>query len=193
MTAGALLAAVERAAFAAFPDRAEKLIGVVERRLWFGPSASTEKPPESEHDVEASSRFEEGCAICARSRVNWSDAVMGIGGRFDRYDHDRSWEVRSESGHLRLPLTICGPCRILGGESPESDELALSDLVRALRTTGLEAESVVLELEQRFADSELPEQSHSPCLSCGAESRLPDSNRGGLCAACWRSARTVKT
>ena len=194
MTAGALLDAVERAALAAFPDRAEKLIAVVERRLWFGPSARTERPDENEHDVEViPSALDDGCAICARAWVNWSHGVTGIGGRFERYDHERAWEVRSEGASLRLPLAICGPCRLVGGDGAGSDDLALSDLVRALRASGREVERFVVELERRFGESAPPEPSRLPCVSCGADPLPPDEHRGGLCAPCWRNARAVPT
>ena len=189
MTAGALLDAVERAAHAAFPDRAESLIAAVERRLWLGRSARTESAEQDEQDVEVDTSSEnDACAICGRTDVNWFLAVMGSGGAFERFDHDRAWEVRNDDGNLRLPILLCGACRIAGSESPDHDDAVLADLVRALRASG-EGESAVAELERRFSVVDLG-RIVAPCLACG-DSPPAAGFRGGVCERCWKRARAT--
>ena len=193
MTAQEVLRATGRAAQAAFPDRAEALIAVVERRMWFGRRGRPEPAIPSGGDEEVRPiRAEAACEVCQRTRYDEALAVVGAGPTWASFDSARAWQVRTVSGTLRLPITICGACLSIGDEDAEHDDRALADLLRAIVAHGGEsAETIAFELGQRFTDAALPAPSRAPCRGCSAPSR-GSPHPAGICARCWTQARAAR-
>jgi len=187
MRAEALLDVTQAALRAAFPDRADALLRVVERRLWFDPALAPEAiPAADDREIPPGAALE--CACCRRQRFEVGHAAMGIGGAWERFDDERYWTVHVVEGSLRLPVLLCGVCCRLAADDRAGDDAALRDLARALDAA--ERPDVRAELERRFDRAELPPVTTGPCLACTTRQSEPP-HATPVCNECWAKARAT--